>query len=441
MNMKDIIELKRYGKPLSKEQIEFFVKGVTDRSIPDYQISALLMAIVLNGMNTEEMTTLTMAMAHSGKMLDLSFAGDVTVDKHSTGGVGDKVTILLLPLLSTFGIKTVKLSGRGLGFTGGTVDKFGSIEGFRYEIPADEFPGHLEKCGMVISGASPDLAPADKILYALRDVTGTVDSIPLIASSIMSKKLAGGADVIVLDVTCGSGAFMKDFDRAKELARAMIDIGNGAGKKTVAVITDMDQPLGNTCGNTLEMQEVLQTFAGRGNTDVIEVVCRIAAECIKASGKANGLAGDELLYECATRLTNGQALSKFVELISSQGGELKNGINPVFKDLPFEAMRVVAPESGYVYSIQTDAIGNAANHLGAGRKTVNDTIDYGAGIRFYAKRGDKVKKGDVLCSLCHGQKAELSDDVLFDVMDEVIAAYKISDEAPEEVPAVMEVLS
>ena len=429
MNMKDIIELKRYGQALSKEQIEFFVKGVTDKTIPDYQISALLMAIVLNGMDAEEMTTLTMAMAHSGKILDLSFAGDITVDKHSTGGVGDKVTILLLPLLATFGIKTVKLSGKGLGFTGGTVDKFGSIEGFRYEIPADEFPAHLEKCGMVISGASPDLAPADKILYALRDVTGTVDSIPLIASSIMSKKLAGGADVIVLDVTCGSGAFMKDFSRARELAQAMIDIGNGAGKKTVAVITDMDQPLGNCC------------FAGRGNTDVIEVVCRIAAECIKASGKANGLAGDDLLYECATRLTNGQALAKFAELISSQGGELKNGVNPVFKDLPFEAMRVVAPETGYVYSIQTDVIGNAANHLGAGRKTVNDTIDYGAGIRFYAKRGDKVKKGDVLCALCHGEKKSLDDEVLFDVMDEVLGAYKISEEAPPEVPSVMEVLS
>ncbi|MBO4579426.1 MAG: thymidine phosphorylase [Clostridiales bacterium] len=441
MNMKDIIGKKRYGGTLTEEEIKFFVDGVTDKSIPDYQASALLMAIVLNGMNKEEMTCLTMAMAHSGTILDLSFADDITVDKHSTGGVGDKVTILLLPLLATFGIKTVKLSGRGLGFTGGTVDKFGSIEGFRYEIPASEFPYYLKKCGMVISGPSPNLAPADKILYALRDVTGTVDSIPLIASSIMSKKLAGGADVIVLDVTCGSGAYMKTFDRAHELAQAMIDIGNGAGKKTVAVITDMDQPLGGSCGNTLEMQEVLRTFAGKGNTDVVEVVCRIAAECIKAAGKANGLSGDDLLYACATRLTDGSALAKFAELIASQGGDLKDKVNPVFKDLPFEAMRVTAPCDGYVYSIKTDAIGNAANHLGAGRKTVNDQIDYGAGIKFYAKRGDRVRKGDVLCSLCHGTKAELADEVLFDVMEEVLAAYEIREEAPEEVPVVMEVLS
>ncbi|MBP5655533.1 MAG: thymidine phosphorylase [Clostridiales bacterium] len=440
MNMKDLIERKRYGEALTKEEIEFIVKGATDKSIPDFQISAFLMAVVFAGMNNDEITNLTMAMAHSGTMLDLSFAGDVTVDKHSTGGVGDKVTPLLLPLLATFGIKTVKLSGKGLGFTGGTIDKFASIEGFQYKIAPEEFRDHVMKCGMVIAGATTDIAPADRRLYAIRDVTGTVDSIPLIASSIMSKKLAGGSDVIVLDVTCGSGAFMKTFDRAHELARAMIEIGNGAGRKTVAVITDMDQPLGESCGNTLEMMEVMRTFAGRGSADVIEAVCRIAAECIKASGKANGLAGDDLLYACADRLTNGQALEKFYELIDSQGGKI-TAAGPVYKTMPFEAMRVTAPSDGYVSSIKTDTIGHATNELGAGRTDRGQEIDYGAGIKFYAKRGDKVRRGDVLCSLCHGEGRQVEEELLFDVMEEVLGAYVITEEPPEERPVVMEVLS
>ena len=440
MNMKNLIERKRYGEALTKEEIEFIVKGATDKSIPDFQVSAFLMAVVFAGMNNDEITNLTMAMAHSGTMLDLSFAGDVTVDKHSTGGVGDKVTPLLLPLLATFGIKTVKLSGKGLGFTGGTIDKFASIEGFQYKIAPEEFRDHVMKCGMVIAGATTDIAPADRRLYAIRDVTGTVDSIPLIASSIMSKKLAGGSDVIVLDVTCGSGAFMKTFDRAHELARAMIEIGNGAGRKTVAVITDMDQPLGESCGNTLEMMEVMRTFAGRGSADVIEAVCRIGAECIKAAGKANGLAGDDLLYTCADRLTNGQALEKFYELIDSQGGKITKA-GPVYKVMPFEAMRVTAPSDGYITSIKTDTIGHAANELGAGRTDRGQEIDYGAGIKFYAKRGDKVKRGDVLCSLCHGEGREVEEELLFDVMEEVLGAYKITEEPPEERPVVMEVLS
>lgn len=440
MNMKDLIERKRYGETLTREEIAFIVKGATDKSIPDFQISAFLMAVVFAGMTDEEMTDLTMEMAHSGTMLDLSFAGDVTVDKHSTGGVGDKVTPLLLPLLATFGIKTVKLSGKGLGFTGGTIDKFASIEGFEYKIAPEDFKEHVMKCGMVIAGATTDIAPADRRLYAIRDVTATVDSIPLIASSIMSKKLAGGSDVIVLDVTCGSGAFMKTFDRAHELASAMIRIGNGAGKKTVAVITDMDQPLGTSCGNTLEMMEVMRTLTGQGSADVIETVCRIAAECIKASGKANGLAGDDLLYKCAERLTGGAALEKFFELIASQGGKITR-TGPVYKVMPFEAMRVTSPADGYVSSIKTDTIGHAANHLGAGRTDRGQEIDYGAGIKFYAKRGDKVRRGDVLCSLCHGEGRQVDEELLFDVMEEVLSAYKISDTKPADKPVVMEVLS
>ena len=256
MNMRDIIIAKRDKQCLSDEQIRFFVKGVTDGTIPDYQTSALLMAIVLNGMDDREMTTLTLEMASSGNQMTFPYLEGIPVDKHSTGGVGDKITPILLPLIATFGVETVKLSGRGLGFTGGTVDKFESIEGFNVEVDTKDFHMYVIKTGMVISGQTPDLAPADKILYALRDVTGTVDSIPLIAASIMSKKIAGGASAIALDVTCGSGAFMKDYDSAKKLADAMIRIGKLAGRKTVAVITDMDQPLGRFCGNILEMQEV-----------------------------------------------------------------------------------------------------------------------------------------------------------------------------------------
>ncbi len=289
MNIVDIILDKRYGRELTDDQIRFFVRGVTDRSIPDYQATALLMAIVLNGMNEREISTLTLEMASSGEQNDLSFVGDITVDKHSTGGVGDKITPLVMPLCSTFGVKTVKLSGRGLGFTGGTVDKFSSIEGFNIDIPKDDFPKYVAESGMVISGQTPDLAPADKILYSLRDVTGTVKSIPLIASSIMSKKLASGADAIVLDVTCGTGAFMKTFEEARIIADTMIKIGRNAGRKVIAVITDMDQPLGNYCGNVLEMREVYDTLRDRGAGDVEDVASIIAANMIKRARPAGFL--------------------------------------------------------------------------------------------------------------------------------------------------------
>lgn len=440
MNIVDIILDKRYGRELSDEQIEFFVNGVTDKSIPDYQISALLMAIVLNGMNEREMTTLTLKMASSGEVNDLSYVDGIAVDKHSTGGVGDKVTPLVMPLCATFGVNTVKLSGRGLGFTGGTVDKFESIEGFDVQLASDRFPELINKIGMCISGQTPDLAPADKVLYALRDVTGTVDSIPLIASSIMSKKIAGGADAIVLDVTCGSGAFMKDKESARELAEAMIKIGNLAGKKTVAVITDMDQPLGRTCGNVLEMQEVFDTLTGKGAPDVVEVVCTIAAEMIMLAGKNDGMTMDELLVECTNRLLNGNALEKFFELIIAQGGEVNENGTLQFRDVPFESMRVLATEDGYVSSIDTELIGHASVQLGAGRLQKTDDIDYGAGIVFYAKVGTKVKRGDVICALCLGNASTISEERLWDVMEMVTDAYKYSPDVPEEHKPVIDVL-
>ncbi len=441
MNIVDIILDKRYGKELSDEQITFFVNGVTDKSIPDYQISALLMAIVLNGMNEREMTTLTLEMAKSGEVNDLSYVDGVAVDKHSTGGVGDKVTPLVMPLCATFGVNTVKLSGRGLGFTGGTVDKFESIEGFDVSLESERFPELINKIGMCISGQTPDLAPADKVLYALRDVTGTVDSIPLIASSIMSKKIAGGAEAIVLDVTCGSGAFMKTPERARELAEAMIKIGNLAGRKTVAIITDMDQPLGKTCGNVLEMQEVFDTLTGKGAPDVVEVVCNIATEMIMLAGKNDGLSRGELLVECTNRLMNGSALEKYFELILAQGGQVNENGSIIYKDTPFESMKILATEDGYIKSIQTETIGHASVGLGAGRMKKTDDIDYGAGLIFYAKPGTKVHRGDVICSLCVGQNSKIDEERLWDVMEMVQDAFTYSSEPVEEHHAVIDVIS
>lgn len=441
MNMRDIIIAKRDKQSLTDEQIRFFVSGVTDGSIPDYQISALLMAIVLNGMDEREMTTLTLEMAASGSQMDLSYLEGVPVDKHSTGGVGDKITPVLLPLIATFGVETVKLSGRGLGFTGGTVDKFESIKGFNVEVDSKEFPRLVKETGMVISGQTPDLAPADKILYSIRDVTGTVDSIPLIASSIMSKKIAGGAKVIVLDVTCGSGAFMKDFKMAKELAEAMIKIGKLAGRKTVAVITDMDQPLGRFCGNILEMQEVFDTVTGKGEEDVIEVVTELAFHLITLAGKDAGMSPEVLREEIRARLKDGSCYEKFKSLIRSQGGELSPSGNPVYVDKPFDCMHVNSPDAGYVQGMRADLIGQASVLLGAGRLAKTDKIDYGAGIGFFVKTGDRVERGDSLCALYQGENSNLPEERLFDAMDLILEAYEIGPEKPEKKPAILDVIT
>ncbi|MCR5328656.1 MAG: thymidine phosphorylase [Saccharofermentans sp.] len=441
MNMRDIIIAKRDKQSLTDEQIKFFVQGVTDGSIPDYQTSALLMAIVLNGMDDREMTTLTLEMAASGKQLELPYIDGIAVDKHSTGGVGDKITPILLPLIASFGVEVVKLSGRGLGFTGGTVDKFESIEGFNVEVDTKDFHMYVIKTGMVISGQTPDLAPADKILYSLRDVTGTVDSIPLIASSIMSKKIAGGAKGIVLDVTCGSGAFMKDYDMAKQLAEAMIKIGKLADRKTVAVITNMDEPLGRFCGNILEMQEVLNTVTGKGEEDVIEVVVELAYHLITIAGKDAGMSEDVLRAEIRARLSDGTCYEKYKQLIESQGGKLTPGGAPVYVDKPFDCMHVNSPDSGFVQSIRTDLIGQASVLLGAGRLKKTDKIDYGAGIGFFVKVGDKVERGDSLCALYQGEKSELPDERLFDAMDLILEAYTIGPEKPEKKPAIIDVIT
>jgi len=320
MDIRDVILDKRYGKPLSKEQIAFFVKGVTDKTIPDYQISALLMAIVLNGMDSVEMTELTLRMAESGETCDLSGISDHIVDKHSTGGVGDKCTPIILPLVASFGVPIVKLSGRGLGFTGGTIDKLESIRGFKTEIPVADFPEYIRRCGAVLSAQTPELAPADKELYSLRDVTGTVDSIPLIASSIMSKKIAGGANAIVLDVTCGNGAFMKDTESAVALSNAMINIGKIAGRPVTCVISSMRQPLGVAVGNILEMREVEDFFNGKTSEDLLTVCLTLAASMLRMSGLEEAKEFSKAYALLQEKVQSGEARDTFLSFIKSQGG-------------------------------------------------------------------------------------------------------------------------
>lgn len=440
MTMQEIILNKRYGRALTDEEITFFINGVVDKSIPDYQISALLMAIVLNGMDDREMTTLTIKMAESGEQNDLSYVDGIPVDKHSTGGVGDKCTPLIMPLVATFGVSTVKLSGRGLGFTGGTVDKFESIEGFNVALPISSFPELIKNCNMAISGQTPDLAPADKVLYSLRDVTGTIDSIPLIASSIMSKKLAGGAKGIVLDVTCGSGAFMKTVEEARLLSEAMIRIGKLSGREVVAVITDMDQPLGRNVGNVSEMQEVFEILSGLQISDVIDVVATLSANMVMLAGKNDGMDMEALIDECKLRLTDGRALEKYKELILSQGGHINSNGSPVYVDYPNDCMRVNSPEEGYITSIKADIIGKASVLLGAGRQVKSDEIDYGAGIGFFVKVGDYVKRGDCLCSLYLGNEHINEDEKLFNAAEMITDAFSFSNEKPELKNPVIEVL-
>ena len=440
MNMRDIISDKKYHKELTDEQIDFFIKGVTDGSIPDYQISALLMAIVLNGMSDRETSSLTLKMRDSGSVLDLSFVNNKVVDKHSTGGVGDKCTPIVMSLVSSFGVKLVKLTGKGLGFTGGTIDKFESIEGFNIYIDTADFPRLVEENGMVISGQTPDLAPADRVLYALRDVTSTVDSIPLIASSIMSKKLAGGADTIVLDVTCGDGAFMKDLKSAEELSSAMIKIGNDSGVKVVCVISSMFEPLGRCVGNVLEMMEVYETLSGNGPEDLIDVACTLASYCVKYGDvEASSLPVEEIKKQCIERLKDGTALECFDRLIIGQGGMVRSSGSPLYKDYPTEVIKISATESGYISEIKADYIGNACVELGAGRLVKTDDIDVGAGITLYKKVGDKVKKGDIIVALYKGSKAQIDEDRLEAAMNLACDAFSYSEEPPVKHPNVLEI--
>lgn len=397
MRMVDLIEKKRDGKTLTKDEIDFIINGYTAKEIPDYQMSALLMAIFYQDMTDEEISNLTLAMANSGEIIDLSSIEGVKVDKHSTGGVGDTTTLVLAPLVASVGVPVAKMSGRGLGFTGGTLDKFESIPGFRIELSDQEFIDIVNKSKVAVIGQSGNLAPADKLLYALRDVTGTVDSIPLIASSIMSKKIAAGADAIVLDVTTGEGAFMKNLDDAKRLAQTMVRIGKLAGRQTMAVISDMSEPLGEAIGNSLEIVEAIDTLKGEGPEDLTEMCYVLGSQMVVLAGKAETL--DDARQLLKEALDSGKALEKFREMIEDQGGDSSVVDHPEKLLTARYESELPAKTSGYVTKLVANEIGIAAMLLGAGRKTKEDAIDHAVGIKLHKKVGEKVEAGESLLTI------------------------------------------
>lgn len=396
MRMYDVIEKKRDGKELSYDELSFFVKNYCDDLIPDYQASALLMAIFLNGMSEKETADLTEIMANSGDVIDLSSIDGIKVDKHSTGGVGDKTTLILGPIVAACGVPVAKMSGRGLGHTGGTIDKLESIPGFRTGLTKEEFIDNVNRIGISVAGQTGNLAPADKKLYALRDVTATVNSIPLIASSIMSKKIACGADRIVLDVKTGSGAFMKTLEKSEELARSMVKIGNNLGRKTVAIVTDMDIPLGNAIGNSLEVIEAIETLKGNGPKDLEEVALCLAAKMLELAGIGDRNYCEQRVKEV---VDNGQALRKLAEMIESQGGNPEVIENYDLFKKPKHVYEFIAEQNCYVKKIKTDMLGISSMVLGAGRETKDSVIDYSAGIKLNKKTGMSVKKGELIATL------------------------------------------
>lgn len=424
MRMVDIITKKQSGKELSKEEINFFINGYTDGSIPDYQASALAMAIYFQDMTDRERADLTMAMVNSGETIDLSAIEGIKVDKHSTGGVGDTTTLVLAPLVASLGVPVAKMSGRGLGHTGGTIDKLEAIEGFHVELSKDEFVDLVNRDKVAVVGQSGNLTPADKKLYALRDVTGTVNSIPLIASSIMSKKIAAGADAIVLDVKTGAGAFMKTDEDAVNLAKAMVRIGNNVGRQTMAVISDMSQPLGYAIGNALEVKEAIDTLKGEGPEDLTELVLTLGSQMVVLAKKAETL--DEAREKLTDVMKNGKALQKFKDFLQNQGGDSSVADNP--EKLPQAAYKIDVPakEAGVVSEIVADQIGVAAMLLGAGRATKEDKIDLAVGIMLRKKVGDAVEKGEPLVTLYANR--ENVDDVITKVYENI----RIADQA--EVP-------
>lgn len=419
MRMVDIIVNKREGKPNTQQEIDFAIDGYVNGRIPDYQISAWMMAIFFEGMTDEEAFYLTKSMLYSGDIIDLSMIEGVKVDKHSTGGVGDKTTLVLGPLVASLGVKLAKLSGRGLGHTGGTLDKMESIEGMSIDLSEAKFIDQVNRINIAVAGQTKKLVPADKLLYALRDVTGTVPSKPLIASSIMSKKLASGADVICLDVKIGDGAFMKTIDEAVDLSKIMVAIGKSFNKKVVAFITDMDQPLGMTVGNRLEVKEAIETLSGKGPADLETLCVDIAAHMIFYANKAPSVAeAKEMAME---QLRNGKALDKFKEFVEAQGGSFPDLSN--FIDVE-EVVPYKAKSSGYIKRIKALNIGLASMNLGGGRETKDDVIDPNVGIVLHEKVGAKVQKGDVLCDIYRNKP--LSEDIItllddaFEIVDDVV---------------------
>lgn len=428
MRMYDIIAKKRDGRELSDEEIQFFISGYVKGEIPDYQVSSLLMAIYFHGMTDRETASLTMCMANSGETVDLSSIDGVKVDKHSTGGVGDKTTLIISPIVASLGVRVAKMSGRGLGHTGGTVDKMESIPGMQTSIDREKFFDIVRKVGVSVIGQSGNLVPADKKLYALRDVTATIESIPLIASSIMSKKIAAGSDCILLDVKTGSGAFMKTVDDSIKLAQAMVAIGEHVGRKTIALITDMDRPLGNAIGNSLEITEVCDTLKGHGPEDLTEICIELAANMLYLAGKGN-------LGECRKlakrQIDNGEAFAKLKEMVAAQGGDtsvLDDSANFPQAKVTHE---VLAQDEGYLYAMNTEQCGISSVELGAGREKKEDSIDYSAGIMLRKKIGDYVKKGDVIAVFYTSEEGKCKEaEKLFE------NAVSIRPEAPKAVPVI-----
>lgn len=432
MRVVDIIEKKKHGQELTFEEIDFIVQGYTNNTIPDYQMSAFLMAVYFKGMNNEETANLTLSFVNSGDKVDLSAIQGIKVDKHSTGGVGDKISLIVVPLVASVGIPVAKMSGRGLGHTGGTIDKLESIPGFKVEISNEEFINNVNKYKMAIVGQSANLTPADKKIYALRDVTSTVDSIPLIASSIMGKKIASGADAIVLDVKLGSGAFMKSLDQAKDLARTMVDIGKSLNRNTIAVITNMDQPLGYEIGNANEIKEAIEVLKGNGAEDETTIALTIASYMCVLGGAFKDF---DMAYDHMKSLINsGEAIAKLKELIFIQGGDPKVVDNPDLLPQAKNHIEVKSKKSGYLSSFDTETIGITAMLLGAGRMTKEDIIDYAAGITLKKKIGDKVEVDEVLCVL-HTNK-----DNWEDAHNKVIEAFYIEQEKPKAEKYIYEII-
>ena len=432
MDILDIIGKKRDKKELTKEEIEYFVKEYTAGNIADYQAAALVMAIYINGMSIEETTNLTLAMAYSGDVLDLSSVGNV-VDKHSTGGIGDKVTLILMPIVASLGVKVAKMSGRGLGFTGGTKDKLEAIPGYKTEIDIDEFINNVNKIGISLIGQTLNLAPADKKLYALRDTINCTANIPLISSSIMSKKIAAGANKVVLDVTCGSGAFMKNVKEAEELSKTMINIGKLAQKETVCIVTNMDQPLGKMVGNTLEVIEAIEALQGNMQEDVKNVVLELGAYILKLDGIGDNIKENKLKIEYA--ISNGSALQKFLELIANQGGDTSYIENTEKFEKAKYKIPVVSEKSGYIEKLDAEEVGKIAMHLGAGRIRKEDNIDYAVGIELVKKVGDKVDENESVAYI-HANDEEKG----YRAVEQLREVYQIGAQKVDKTPDILEII-
>lgn len=432
MDILEIIAKKRDKQKLSKQEIEYFVENYTNGNIADYQASALAMAIYLNGMDEEETTDLTLAMAHSGDILDLSELGTV-VDKHSTGGIGDKVTLILAPIIASLGISVAKMSGRGLGYTGGTIDKLEAIPGYNNSLTIDQFIKNVKEIGIALMGQTLNLAPADKKLYALRDTTSTTESIPLIASSIMSKKIAAGANKIVLDVTCGSGAFMKNIETATKLAETMKKIGELAKKETTCVITNMNEPLGKAIGNSLEVIEAIEFLKGNMQPDVKEVILTLGAYMIKLADKGEDIEDNK--QKMLEQIQNGKAFAKLEQWIQKQGGDISYLENTEKFEKAKYVIPVIADRNGYVKSLDAQEIGKASMNLGAGRKKKEDNIDFSVGIILEKKTGNKVEKGENI-AFVYANDEKLGQEISQDILN----AYTIVDEIVEKKQDILKIV-